>query len=391
MEDTDVKTADNELKELMKAALRSLTEEKKEAPEEQPVERKKPTEVAAVDPNEAVERDKEPTFGTPTIIIHPEKHDLKNFSIAKAVRGVAFGNWKGAELEKEYVTKTTLELDDDSLGGFLVPETIVSEIMPMLKAKAVFRAAGATLLPDAGQTTRLPTQTGATTAYWVGMSAQSSAITQSDPTFGQKSLELKRCAARSLIDVDLLRQSFASVEALVRKDIVEQIALAEDLAFWKGAGGTEPMGIIYDPDLNKTTGVGALDLEDDIKGAIDTMAAANADANLNALLMHPTVYGYITNKVDSVDRAKMFASYSADYRNLKVFGLPVFKSTQFDNDSILIANMSEYFIAESGGIEIQVLREKYADQLAIGIVAVHRVDGVARQTAEFRLLTGITS
>lgn len=388
MEDTDVKTTDTELKELMKAALKSLTEEKKEA--ESPVERKDPTEVAAVDPSEAAERDKEPTFGTPAIL-HPEKTDLKTFSIAKAVKGVAFNNWKDADLEKEWVTKTTLELDDDSLGGFLVPETIVQEIMPMLKAKAAFRAAGATILPDAGQTTRLPTQTGATTAYWVGMNAQSSAITQSDPTFGQKSLELKRCAARSLIDVDLLRQSFASVEALVRKDIVEQISLAEDLAFWSGAGGTEPLGIIYDPDLNSDTGIGVLDLEDDIKGAIDTMAAANADGGLNALLMHPTVYGYITNKVDSTDRAKMFASYSADYRNLRVFGLPVFKSSQFSNDSILVANMSEFFIAESGGIEIQVLREKYADQLAIGILAVHRVDGIARQTAEFRLLTGITS
>lgn len=356
------------------------------------LERKDPTNVSAVDHEDAVNKEKSTTFGKGVLIKTRPDRELKDFSIAGAVRGLVTGRWNGCELEKEWIQKTTLEVDDDSLGGFLVPDVTRSEIMEKLRAKEVFKAAGATILPDSPLVQNLPTQTGNTTAYMVGQGAQTSAITQSEPTFGNKRLVLRRMAARSLVDMSLLKRSPFAVEALVRKDIVKTMALKADQQHWKGQGGTEVDGILYDPSLTNThSSIGAVDLTTHVKGALDTMEARDAGDNITGMIMHPTVYGYLTNKVDGIDRALLLGSYNQGYKGKQIFGYPVFTSTQIDSGYILIGDFSEYFIAEGGGIEIMVLRERYADQLAVGLVAVQEFDGLARQTAEFELLAGITS
>jgi HK97 family phage major capsid protein len=372
------------------------------------LERKNPTGVAAIDQEQAVNRDEGITFGQGINLHFPAKGG--KFHLGLAIKGAAGLGWKGADFEERWVkaclgrdyntlaqlspetiTKATLEVDDDSLGGFLVPEETSTEIMAPLKAKAVFRAAGATILSDAPQTLNLPTQNGSTTVYVVGMGAQTSAITESEPTFGNKRLDLKRYAARSKIDEDLLLSSPFAVEAIVRKDIVEQMALKEDADCWNGSSiGIK--GILYDASLTNTySAIGALSLMTHVKGALDTMSARNAGGNLTAMVMHPTTYGYITNKVDGIDRALMFNDYTGRYSPRNVFGYPVFTSTQVTNGYILVGNFSEFFIADGGALRIKVLREAYADMLQIGIVAVHKVDALARQISEFELLSGITS
>ena len=78
--------------------------------------RKAPTSVAAIDPEQAVER---ASFGAPAILHEDTKRDIKSFGLGLAIRGIATGNWAGAGLEKDWVRKATLEVDDDSLGGSL--------------------------------------------------------------------------------------------------------------------------------------------------------------------------------------------------------------------------------------------------------------------------------
>jgi len=390
METKELDLTDEQLKGLMALASKMLEAEKKG---ETPVgstdlERKAPTGVAAIDQEEAVNRDEGTTFGKGILI---KARPDRKFSLAAAIKGVAGFGWKGAELEKEWCQKTTLEGDDDSLGGFLVPDDVRQEIMPLLKARAAFRALGATVLPDAATVTNLPTQETATQDYWIGMGAQTSAITQSEPTFGSKQLVLKRHATRSKIDESLIKHSPFAVEALVRKDIVEQMALGEDGKFWNGSGGTEPRGILYDPSLTNTySSIGAVSIFTHIKGALDTMAARNSDGNISGMVMHPTTFGYLMNKVDGVDRSYLWGDMSQGYKR-QIAGYPVATSTQITSGYVLIGNFSEFFIAEGGAMQIKLLRELYADMLQIGIVAWQEVDGLARQIKEFELLSGITS
>lgn len=365
----------------------------------QVIEVKKPKAVGTIDPEQAINREPEATFAAPAI--HPKpKRELKDFSIALAIRGQAFGDWRGAELEREWVRShpaylrgeltegvtRTLHAGDDSLGGFLIPEETASEIIPLLKASSVVRAAGATVIPDCPMSFNLPAQSGATTAYWVGTAALPNAITASEPTFKMIRLELKRVAALAKIDMLLVQKSAAGVEALVRRDIAEQLALAEDAAYLAGTGGAEPLGLINLPGINATGSVGVPNF-DDLFSAMTEIEARNG--RMNAWIMHPSVWNVL--RTQKTGTAEYLAQPNVtDGPRTLALGLPVYRTTQLGTGYILAGNWPDYVIGEGGGIEIYVLREAYMSQLQIGILAVHLVDGAPRQVANFQVLSGVT-
>lgn len=387
---------DEEVKELIAAAKAKLEAEEagQEPVETEGVERKEPTKVAAVDPEDAAKREKEATFGKPAI--HSRKpRELKEFSIAKAVRGVALGVWKDAELEKEWIgyAKKELNVEDDTSGGFLVPTELASELIDKLRAKAVIRAAGAMVIPNAPQRLNIPRLTGSATAYWVGQS--SSTITASEQTFGQVTLDLRRLAALTKIDEDLLLHAVVSAETVVRNDLVQQIALAEDYAFILGTGGDRPLGLYNNPEIN-TTSIGGNPTFDNLIDAMGAIEARNGE--YNAWVMHPNVL-YFLRKHKTGAAAYDYVLDLSDTPPNRILGLPVYTTTQIptnlgaggDESFIVLGYFPDFAIAEGGGIEIKVLRERYADNLQIGIRAVHRVDGVPRQPDKFQILTGVTT
>lgn len=385
--------------ELLAKAKEILEAEQKGMPMELPrdVERKPPAVTAAVDAQQAANRDMPVTFGVPAVHTGPRR-TLKDFSIAKAIRGKAFGDWRGAELEREWVRShpvylkdgtfetRALDITDDSTGGFLVPEEVAEQVIPMLKAASIVRAMGATIIPNAPQSFLLPGQSGATTAYWVGMTALPGPVTESDPSFRQIRLELKRVAALTKIDMDLLLHAVVSVEALVRRDIAEQIALAEDKAFLIGTGGMQPLGLISIPTVPRTDNVGRPDI-DDLYDALHEIDARNG--TYNAWAMHPTLWNTIRKTKSEVAEYLLQPNLIEGPRT-QVLGLPVYLSTQLTSSYIILGNWPDYVIAEGGALEIHVLRERYADELKIGVLGVHRVDGAPRRPETFHILAGCT-
>ena len=379
--------------ELIAAALAKLKAEQEAeekgvpAPVTPGIEMKEPTKVAAVDAQDAV--GKETRF--PAIHAKPKgSDDLKQFQISKAVLGIVTGNWEGRELERDWIKESSnssvykaLGLIPDTAGGFLVPEELSAELIGQLSARTVFRAAGAQVIPNAPLTLRIPRQTQGTTAYWVGDSPLSSAITDSDVAFGMLTLQPRRVAARTVLDEDLIAYSAIPAESIVRADITQQIGLAEDLAYYSGTGGTQPLGLLSQPGVT-VTNVATASLSFD--SLLDLMAAIDAaNGTYNAWIMHPTTMQTIRKWKSGAGQFQYIVDLAAAPRN-QLLGLPVYMSTQISTAHIILGNFQNYVIADSGPLAIKVLRERYADQLQIGIVASHRTDGAPRQAAEFRII-----
>jgi HK97 family phage major capsid protein len=380
-----------ELKTLIDAAQKILAGEKATLPD---LELKVATKIEAVDKSQAVEHG----FGDNVAIHAKPQRTEKDFILTKAIRGLITRDWRGAEMERDWVRssqsamwgiqeKSTLEVTDDSLGGFFVPPVLMSELIPLLKAKSVFRAAGARVITDAPLSLNINRQLTASTLYWVGMGAQAANVTESNPTYGQLTLMLRRGAVLVPIDIDLLRNATMAAEQLVRQDLVEQVALGHDLAHWDGAGGTEPRGIRNDPDLHSTSIGGAVTF-DHLKDAQTAIDARNGA--YNAWITSPTVAGYLRKKKNSVNDYLWDIDPTGKEPN-RLLGMPVYTSTQITAGEILLGNFPEFIIAEGGPLEIQILREADAKQLKIDILAVTRIDGVARQIHSFQRLYGITS
>lgn len=364
-------------------------------------ERKDPEKVAAI------ELDPEKKRFSGVSVQHKEtKRELGDFMLARAIKGIAFGDWAGGGLEREWVRmgrggqiahlsgtvdKAVLETGDDSSGGFLVPTETAAGIIEYLYAKSVFREAGAVVMPNAPQTYLLNRATGTTTGYWIGKGAQTSVISETEPTVGQIRMDLRRIAARSLIDNNLLRFSSESVEALVREDIGRELALKEDLAFFMGAGGDEPTGLLYWEDIVTsciTTGIGVPDF-DDLYDAQNTIDGRNG--TYTKWLTHPSVYN-VLRKVTTGLGGYMLEGDVSKMPGKQLVGLPCLTTTLWGTSAyyIVLGDFGQYYIAEGGALEIKVLRELYAAYDQTGIVGIHNVDGAPRHFESFEILSGVT-
>ena len=131
------------------------------------------------------------------------------------------------QAEKALVESTMLD------GGALVPPEFAAEFIYLLRASTVVLESGASTIQMRGQILNIGRQNAAGTAYYEG---ETQAVTASQQQFGQLSLSVKKLMALTPISNDLLRDGGPDVEAIVRDDLVQVIALRQDLAWISGDG-----------------------------------------------------------------------------------------------------------------------------------------------------------
>lgn len=129
----------------------------------------------------------------------------------------------------------------DTAGGFLVPQEWMPDVLGLLRANTVVRAAGPRIQPFNKQMNQTAISSGAT-AYYTQENAR---ITPSEPTLAEAPLLTpKDLTGLVAVSNNLLNDS-PEADQLVRSDLAEVMGLREDLAFLQGtnAGGAEPLGM----------------------------------------------------------------------------------------------------------------------------------------------------
>ena len=369
------------------------------------ISRKQANKTESVDAGDAV--DTKRFAGADEVETTRDLGELKDFKIGKAVQYVLYGNRKGCELEADWIHGTgfnedrvkDLNLESQIAGGFLVPTMVVNELIEGFKAQSVFRRMGSMILENAAKETTVPKKTGNSTAYWVG-DAPTSDITESALTFGELALTLRNVAANVGIRKNLIKHSAMSVEQIVRTDIVEQFALAEDLAHLQGTGGTQPTGLKNWPGISSyTTGsIGTPDFDEliDARGALLARNVPVSETN-SAWVMHPNVLTYLQKHKTGVGAYDYVVDLTMRPPD-RILGLPVYTTSQIPinlgggNDEtyvFLIGVTRDYAIADGGTLEILVDPYTLAGKLSIRLIAVHEIDGGPRRVEGVQLLTGV--
>jgi HK97 family phage major capsid protein len=175
-----------------------------------------------------------------------------------------------------------------TLGGFLVENSVASnEFIEILRNKSQVLNLGARVL-NLSNPTHIPRQNGAGTVNWVG---ESVASTLTAINFTNLTLTPKGVSAFHQYSKQLLITGNPSIDALIRDDITQTLALAIDKAALGVGGGSEPVGIAG------TTGVNTVAIGPDGLGLANTTAypalvsleglisADNADTNTMAFLL----------------------------------------------------------------------------------------------------------
>jgi HK97 family phage major capsid protein len=135
-------------------------------------------------------------------------------------------------------------------GGYLVGVDVL-EPADVLRPWSVVASAGAMILSGLSDGVLIPRAAAATTSTWVG--ENSVAPSESPPTLGNESLTPKTAIALIKFSAQLLRQGEAA-EPFVRAQLLAAVGEAFDKAYFAGAGGVEPLGLLQHAGIGAQIG-----------------------------------------------------------------------------------------------------------------------------------------
>lgn len=134
-------------------------------------------------------------------------------------------------------------------GGFLIPESLRSELLRVSLESAVVRPRARVIpmdsltvpFPTIDSTSNASNVYGGITAYWT---EEAGALTESSATFGRIKLEAKKLTAYTEVPNELFQDSIISLAAFINDVFPEALAWFEDIAFMRGTGVGEPLGFL---------------------------------------------------------------------------------------------------------------------------------------------------
>lgn len=134
-------------------------------------------------------------------------------------------------------------------GGYLIPETLRSEMLSVALDTAVVRPRARIVpmetlrvpFPAIDSTSNVSSVHGGIVGYWT---EEGAAMTESQARFSRVVLDAKKLTAFTKVPSELLADSLISLTALIDQLFPEALAFFEDVAFLTGDGVGEPLGVL---------------------------------------------------------------------------------------------------------------------------------------------------
>jgi len=168
------------------------------------------------------------------------------------LKSIWYKNFQGGQIDPRIVQLRAYSEQVPDAGGFLVPETLRSEILRVSLQTSVVRPLARVIpmdslrvpIPTIDSTTNVGSRYGGVICYWT---PESGTIALNDARFGRTVLEAKKLTAACVVPNELLQDSVVSFATFVNTLLPEAVASFEDLAFLTGTGVGEPQGALNSP------------------------------------------------------------------------------------------------------------------------------------------------
>ncbi len=136
-----------------------------------------------------------------------------------------------------------------SEGGFLIPESLRSELLRVSLETSVVRPRARVIpmetlrvpFPSIDSTTNASSVYGGIVGYWT---EEGAALTASQASFGRIVLDAKKLTAYTEVPNELISDSIGSFQAFLDQIFPEALGFYEDYAFMQGTGVGEPLGFL---------------------------------------------------------------------------------------------------------------------------------------------------
>lgn len=273
------------------------------------------------------------------------------------------------------VWKRDLNTSDDN--EIVATNLLANEFIDVLRNSASVMQAGARMLPGLVGNVAIPKKTAASAGGWI--STEGGASSESEPTFGTVSMSPKTVGAFTDMTRQLILQSTPAVEALVRDDLTQALALAIDKGALEGSGSSgQPTGILNTSGVNKPSAFAAA-----VPTFAEMVALETAVAEDNALfgnlayITDAATYGGLKTK------AKDAGSGMFVLENGQANGYNVIRTQQATAGNVYFGNFSDCLIGMWGGLDITVDPYTSSNTGTVRVVALQTVDVAVRNPVSF--------
>lgn len=337
-------------------------------------------------------------------IIQPEYRDawIKWFRTKGVSDSMAFAMLSTAE-------QKALSEGTDGAGGFVVPPDVQAEILVRLPQMSVMRRLARTVQTSRDELKWPAVKANASSGSiyssgfvggWVG---ETPAFSETDPSFEQFSIGIKKARVATKVSNDWLADAAANMLAFLAQNGAENMALVEDNGFIAGVGSSnQPLGIL-------NCGITTVDVEGSTSDTISN-STSNAgsfpkiESNLiygvpsqyadrGSFLLNRAMEGKVRGLVDGNGRPIWLGANDSGFGATprQINGYPVYNSEFVPSDGtnankvIIFGDFSAYIIAERAQLSTVVLRERFADTDQTGIILFSRVGGGLWNTDALRI------
>jgi len=276
--------------------------------------------------------------------------------------------------------KRDLNTSDDS--NVLGTDFRGGEFIDVLRNQSSVMAAGARILNGLQNDVSIPKKATAASATWI--SAEGGDATASEPTFGSVTLSPKDLAVMTQVTRRMIQQSTLDIEALIRDDIAEAIALGLDLAALAGTGSSgQPTGI------KNTSGIGTVDFgtaPDTVPTWAQVIAMETALGSANALqgnlayILPASMYGALKSVEKAANTAQFVISPDGTMN-----GYRTIVSNQVSAGDLFFGNFNDALVGMWGGVDL--LLDPYTNSASgtVRLRAISTMDFAVRHAASFCL------
>lgn len=161
------------------------------------------------------------------------------YRVGRWIRGHVFRNEDDLRWCRDHgVEARAMNEGSNSSGGSLVPEEFSSQVIRRVEEFGTFPASGVETMSMTRDTMVIPKRLTGTSAYFIG---EGSAITESEPTYGNVNLVAKKLAVSCRMSSEVVEDALVNLADQVTMEFATSLAYKIDLCGWT-ADGTSSYG-----------------------------------------------------------------------------------------------------------------------------------------------------
>ena len=244
---------------------------------------------------------------------------------------------------------------DYASGGALVPSVPVLPTIELLRNRMVLAWAGTKSLAGLTSNVWIPRQTSASAPQAL---AEIEELAQTQQTFDQVKLEPHRVGNTQNYGRLLMLQSAPGIEALIRDDNFQQIALKIDELGINGQGvGAEPLGIFNTPGVGVVIFGGPATYSEIVsfettireQNVYDDVVYISTSSSRGRLMVVPAAL--IGSTIVSGSTNSLWTTIGGEE---EIAGHPAFDSQQIPNNQMLVGAFNHHLHGQFGGLQVIV-------------------------------------